>query len=246
MPVTIRDLLRDAAIENGALSQSENLSSGDAQFLLGRLNRMLDGWNAQREALYADQGVTFPLSPNLSPHTIGTPGATWDLPTGRPLSIESATLLLPSSTPTSYQPIHLRSAQWWYQAQSVPALSTDFPTDLYYEPSWPLGRLNFWPVPTAAYSVQLQIRRELAPVTYDDVFTMPPGYQTAITLSLAEDTCRALGRELSPVLVQQAALARHRIFVANVTPPRITTQDSGMPSGPASSQLPSWDYLIGS
>lgn len=246
MPITIRDLLRDAAIENGALSQSENLSSGDAQFLLGRLNRMLDGWNAQREALYAEQGVTYPLTPGLAVHTIGTPGATWDLPSGRPVSIESAMLILPSSTPQSYTPIRLGSAQAWYQAQTVPALATQYPTDLYYEPAWPLGRLYFWPVPTAAFSVQLQIRRELTAVDYDDTLTLPPGYQDAITLTLAEMTCRALGRELSPVLVQQAGMARHRIFVNNVTVPRIATQDSGMPSGNSAAQLPSWDYLIGS
>jgi hypothetical protein len=242
---TIRQIVNDAALEIGVVSIGDPPPAEITETLVFRLNRLLDEWNAQHEAMYAQQFLTYTLVPSLAPHTIGPTGATWTTPV-RPVSIESAQLVLDISNPSTYTPIRLRTAQWWGEVQMTPTLESGYPTDLYYEPAWPNGNLNFWVVPTIAYQVQLQVRRLFASVVSTDDFSLPPGYQSAVTLTLAEQSAVALGRELSGALVSRASQARARIFANNVEPRHLITQDSGMPTAQKSSTFPTFNYLIGS
>ena len=237
---TIRDICADALMEIGALAQGEAISDGDATFVLGKLNRLLDNWNAERQAVYAEQYATYTLVPGTSPHTIGPAASspTWTA-AQRPVSIDSVLLNLGGDV---YTPIRLRDAQW-YDAQLTPAITSDIPTDCYYNPAWPLGQLYFWPVPSTAYDVELQTRVVLANVTLPQTFTLPPGYQDAVTLTLAESLVPAFGRPGNADLSAAAAKARARIFANNVQTPRLRTQDAGMPvsGGPR----PYFNWLTG-
>jgi hypothetical protein len=161
------------------------------------------------------------------------------------VTIESASLVLNTSSPDVLTPITLRDAQWWAD-QSVPDLTSDIPTDLYYEPTWPNGSLYFWPVPTTAYDVELEIRTVLAQVTLVTSLTLPPGYEEALVLSLAEKCARPFGKELDQSLVRDADLARARIMANNVTTPRLHTRDAGMPHARPAGNFPTFNYLIGS
>src|SRR3972149_6140403 len=87
--MTIQDLCQDALLEIGVLAQGESIQAGDAAFTLGKLQRLLNSWNANRRAVYATTFVTNPLTPSLSPHTTGPTGATWTV-TQRPGSIAGA------------------------------------------------------------------------------------------------------------------------------------------------------------
>ena len=102
---------------------------------------------------------------------------------------------------------------------------------MYYSPDWPNGSLYFWPVPSVAYGVQLETRYVLSEITdadYATTFSMPPGYQRALTLTLAEDLAGPLPVTLSQALVQKAAMARAIVFANNNAPVRIKTRQSGM------------------
>jgi len=246
MAVTITQLCLDAAHElNVPDIDDVQFPPNLAQFFLLRLNRLLDAWNADHGASYAQQFVTYTLTPALSPHTIGPSGATFTTPGNRPVTIDGASLIYPSTPASAYMPINLRDAQWW-SAQQVPGLSTQDPTDLYYEPTWPNGSLYFWPVPNAAKDVELQFRRVLLEVALPDTFSLPPGYQDAITLTLAEMCQRSVGKPSRPDLRADAAMARARIFAVNIGTPTLCTQDSGMPSVTDSPNFPTWNYLTGS
>lgn len=230
MATTFRTIATEAAQEIGAIGAGATLSAEDASLLLGKIRRLLNNWNADRRAVYATAFATYTLVPNLSPHTIGPTGATWTA-TIRPVSIEGANLVLSNGgTPTNLQ-ITIRDAQWWL-AQTVPTIATTVPTGLYYQPDWPNGSLYFWPVPTAAYDVQLMIRVLLNDVPdLDTVFSLPPGYHDAIVLTTAEDSVSALWgpqTPIPPVVEKKAREARARIFDNNDTDPRIKTKDSGM------------------
>jgi hypothetical protein len=228
MPLTTRAVITQSLQDLGILAANEALSASDADFALQKLARLIDNWNAEREAVYVDRFETFTLTPSLSPHTIGPTAATWTA-TQRPVSIEAANLILPGS-PAVRTTINLRDVQW-YEGQSVPDLETTIPTDLYYAPTWPNGSLYFWPIPTAAYDVELQTRIVLAELALDDTFTMPPGYRDAITLTLAEELAPSYGQQIPERLALSAQQARARIFANNDQPRRISTADAGMPSG---------------
>ena len=226
MPLTAADICRAALLDLNVFEPSDSVSNDDLAFVLTKLNRILDNWNADRQATYADQFTQFTLTPSLSPHTIG-PTGTW-VTSQRPVSIEGASLVFPTANSPEVG-ITLRDAEW-YNSLSVPSLAGSTPTDLYYEPAWPNGRLNFYPVPSAAYKVSLWTRVVLAQLALTDTFTLPPGYWDALTLTLSENIAATYEKTVPALLSRQANDARARVFNANLEIPRLVTADSGMPS----------------
>jgi len=242
--MTIQDLCQDALLEIGVLAQGESISAGDAAFTLGKLRRLFNSWNANRRAVYATSFVTNTLVPALSPHTIGPSAATWTV-TQRPVSVEGATLVLTTSSPVANLPITIRDAVWW-DAQTVPDITSSVPTDLYYQPDWPNGKLFFWPVPDTAYDVQLMLRLVLVDtVALGNTFTLPPGYHEAVTLTLAASLCRSYGvpTQMAGEVAQEARLARAQVFGNNEQPVRIQTADAGLSGQPGT--RPTYNYLTG-
>jgi hypothetical protein len=238
---TTREILTDALVELGVYSIAQIPAAADLQVVLGRLNRLLDSWNAQGWAVYCQTFSTFTLIPSQQIVTIGPTAATPDwVVTQRPVEILGAAVVLDSVSPSVNQPINIRDAQWW-QGLTVPGVSTEFPTDLYYEPAWPLGRVHLWPVPTTAYGLQLQLRLVLAELALDDEFSLPPGYKDAIILTVAEQSARAFGRQVDASLRLDAQNARSVVFAVNDETPQLATSDFGMPKARRSA----WNYLTG-
>jgi len=228
--ITGLTIVRDALLEHGVVQLGTSPAPEDADFVLDKLNRIIDNWNAERGAVYCETLNLFTLIPNHGPHTIG--------PTGdfviaqRPVTIERGSLFIDA---TVQQPIDFMHDYVWWALQTVPALTSTFPTDAYYEPDWPNGQINFWPIGTGAQTVTLTLRTVLAAITLASTFSLPPGYQDAITLTLAEDIATAYRRAITPTLMQKANEARGRIFANNRIVPMLTTQDSGMPHARPSS-----------
>lgn len=221
--MTGRELVTDGFVELSIIGAGETLSPEDEAVGLGKLNRLFDNWNAEHQASYCSVFSTFTTAPSVSPQTIGPAGNF--VVTQRPVAIEGASLVVG----TTKTPIDLRD-QAWYRARAVPTLTTTNPTDLFYEPDWPLGKLYFYPVVSGAQTIELQIRALLAAFTLDTVVSLPFGYQDAITLTLAESLTTAYpGAVVSGDLKRLAREARARIFGNNTPIPRLQTRDAGMP-----------------
>lgn len=243
MAITYRNICFDALGELQMYQAGDVPAPEDLDFTQQKLVRLLDNWNADDRAVYAEVFDTFTLVPSLSPHTIGPSGATWTL-SQRPESIEGMSLILPATPNNVNIPIIVRDYQWW-MAQSVQALTTNYPTDCYYETDWPNGKLFFWPIPQAAYDVQLTRRTVLdSAFSISASFSLPPGYRDAITLTLAEDLVSSFGAAArpAPLLPQKAREARARVFGANAMVPRIATADYGMPTGAESATMTTFNY----
>lgn len=229
--MTWGDLWRDALLEIAVIDPLDPVPPEMLDLALLRTNGILNQWNATQEATYNVTFPTFTLTPLLSPHTIGPTGTF--TATSRPVAIIGANLQVGTGTNLVNLPIEVVDDAWWL-AQPVPNIQSGIPTQLYYSPDWPNGSLYFWPVPSVAYGVQLETRQVLAEVTsadYSTDFSMPPGYQRALTLTLAEDLTGPLPVQLSPKLVQKAAEARAIVFANNNAPVRIRTRQSGMMAG---------------
>lgn len=243
---TIRGICTDSLMELGVLAQGEAMTAETGDFMRRKLERLLNNWNAERCAVYATTFTSFTLSPSVSPHTIGPSAATFTV-TQRPVSIDGISLALPGAAPTVYVELTARD-EAWYRAQTVPDLSTDIPTDFFYEASWPNGEIYFWPVPDAAYDVRLTTRVVLDDaIALTDSFSLPPGYQDAITLTLAEESAVSFGTkavEAANLLAAHAQKARARIFANNDSTPTLATRDHGMPGRYAGIRS-NWNYLIG-
>lgn len=228
--MTVETLITETFRDLTVLAAGEPLDPTMAADGLSKLLRVLDDLNAERAGVYASSPQSFTMVPGTQPHTIGVTANSpdWVVTTARPVEIDQANLVLTNVSPAVYIPMNKRDAQWWSQL-IVPTLSTEIQTDFWYNPTWPNGNLYLWPVPSAAYDIQVWKRIVLAEVGLSDTFTMPQGYWSAITLTLGEYLAPSY-----PTAIPQpenAAKARARIMANNDVTPTLTTQDAGMPSG---------------
>lgn len=238
--VPVLTVLSDSLFELTSLSPGEPIEPGLGEFVLGRLNQIVDNWNAEREAVYAEEFLEFTFVPNQQTYTIGPNAADFNVSV-RPVSIELANVILNTNPPVTV-PINIRDYQWW-AGLSVRNVSGTYPSDLYYQPDWPNGQLNFYLIPTVAYGLELITRVTLAAFTIQGVMNLPPGYQNALMLTLAEDIAPSLGKQVSPKTETKARQARARIFENNSFVPQIATQDFGMPNN--NRNRTDWNYLNG-
>lgn len=231
--MTWSDLIRLSLIEIGAQDPIDPVDPNQQTIALFHLNGILGLWNARGETSYA---ATFPsntTTAGLNPHTIGPSSATWSA-TQRPVLILAAHQLQGSGTGQVRLPINIRDKDWWFSQQTVPNIQSGIVTDLYYDPTYPNGSIYFWPVPSAAVSIQLQVRLLLAAIAEADLGTdiaLPFGYEMALWLTLAESLVTPLTLPMPPELRGKASEARAVIFGVNNGPVRIRTRQSGVPGG---------------
>jgi hypothetical protein len=212
---TCLDVVTDALQEIGVYAPGEVPSGADAEFARGKLNRILGTFNAQKLWAYASVIASYDLVASTQSRTIGPTGNY--VVTPRPVRILNANLVN-GSTRT---PIEVRDSAWWMNITNRSI--TGLPTHLYYETSNPNGTLYFWPIPdSSSYDVELETRVVLSELaSLATTFTFPPGYQEALTLSLAEGLCAPFGRPLDAKLAEDARRARAAVQSLNSRPPRI-------------------------
>jgi hypothetical protein len=228
MSVKAIDIITEAMQELNLTSAVEVPSAEDAAYCLKKLNSILDEWSARRAYAFNVGFSLYTLMPNHQPHTIGPTGDF--VVTQRPVKIEAAALVLNNGTNVDL-PMTLRDDDWW-AAQQVKQISTSVPTDLYYSPDMPNGSLYLWPIPTTAYGIRLETWVQL-PVFADlntTSYNLAPGYQRALTLTLAENIAPAFGpsaMQIAAGMSAQAQSARKAIQGNNISSPRIASADFG-------------------
>lgn len=229
--IAIPDVLADAAQEI-RVNRAGRLEPGVAAWMLRKLNRIIDRWNATPGASISTPLVSYTPTLNHGPHTIGPAiGADWLLTEARPNAILGANVVLNTVTPAVRFPIRIRDVEW-FQDQPVQRLSSSIVTDLYYEPDWPNGNVNLWPIPSAAYPIELRTDAAFTAYGPTDTLYLPSAYPDAVILSLAEACASGLGQTASDDLKSAAAQARQMAFGATIPgPPNARTRDSGMPGG---------------
>lgn len=223
-------VVQNALIEAQWLAAGEPPEAQDAQFVLGKINDLLDEWSAQERYVYAYLFSLFTLTPNLSPHTIGpAAGATFSLPQ-RPVRIDGAAIVLQNANGTTTDiPVNTTRDKDWWNFVRIKNLANSIPTDLYYEPDIPNGSLFFWPVPNTNYQCRIESWEVVAQFkTLNDALLLPPAYRKAITLSIAEELDGP--RSEDPKLAHKAAEAREACWSNNSQSPTMSTMAAGMPT----------------
>jgi hypothetical protein len=237
MPATIRDLVTSAYRELGIAPLVGDLPAELASLGLNTLNTFLDQWNAEHSMLFADLFSTFTLTIGLNPHTIGPTGATWTL-TQRPTEILGAVVI----DGDTRIPVDVTMTREEFQALGDQTVTSDYPTRIYYNPTYPNGSIYFNFDPSAAHSVELLTRRQLSSVVLNDTWSYPQGYEAAIKHTLKELLAGMpmFASASAPDVSEQARKARSVIFDNNTRTPSICTADSGLMRGGSD-----YDYRVG-
>lgn len=232
--MTAKDLVIEALIELGVPNAAGVPNGEDVDLGLTWLNGILDTWNAKREGVYADVLTTYPLTPSLQPHTIGPTGTF--VVTQRPEEIQGANYIVNSQR----TPIGILTIDQWRRIASY-ALTGSYQIYLYYQRDWPNGKLYFWPVVSAANTLEIQTRMLLTALTLPTTFTMPPGYHVALRQTLAEALGPSFLIQPSESTMRLGREARALIFGNNIVMPTLQTRDAGMPGSSGGT----YNYLTG-
>lgn len=244
--VTGMDVCVAAMQELGVLAASETPSGDDADFVLSKLNRLIDNWNARQENIYTSEFLTFTLIANTQPLTIGPSASSPNFTvTQRPVSIDAANVILNNVSPSVRVPLNVHNDPKWWMNVSVPGVETTLSSDLYYQPTWPLGRIYLWCEQTYPYDLELLCRLVLAEAVFATNLVMPQGYWDAMVLTLAENIAAPFRRKIDPNLSMRAREARAQIQANNTVVPSISTIDPGMPVRQSGSKRSNFNYLNG-
>ncbi len=231
------DIITAALYEIEIYAGNESPNAPDSDWVLQKLQRIIDRFNARKPMIFNMNFTLFTLPAGSNPFTIG-PGATFDV-NQRPVSIPSIGLIL-AGTPGVELPMNSRDDDWWANNR-IKGLTSTFPTDYYYSPGWDVqsdgsqwGQIYFWPEPTASHQIRIQSRQVLGEyLAVTDDFTMPPGYWDLIVYELAITIAPSFGKSGSPaipLLIASRKEALKAIQVNNISSPRLAsdapTQDS--------------------
>lgn len=248
-PITFQALCTMAMKEINVIAPGELPDPQELQDVADVGNLLFDSWNAQRAMIYAVQLLTFAWSGAGNPQTIGPAGSgpnganpNFVITGSRPVRIKNANWILTATSPVVRYPLEERDSDWWatQRVQTIPGI---VPTDYYYRPDSPAGSFFLWPVPNVNGSVEFEIETIFqGAAILTTQFNMPPGYDLAYRLTLAELICSMFEKQPTPTLVGSALLARQAVRGLNAMPPRINLDDFGH-SGKA---LPTFNYRTGS
>lgn len=207
-----RDIIVDALRELGVLAATETPTADDAAFALRAMNRLFDGWAAERLTIYQLGQSPFAIANGTREYAVA---AGDDIDREWPVYPQKVTLIDSSVSSTREVPLwHLTDAAW----MSVPDKEqSGTPTCWWVDHQWPVGYIYLWPVPNSdTLSGVLYAPQAVSEVTsLNQVFSLPPGWRRAIIKNLAMELAPSYDRPLSPELAMAAVESKATIKRAN-------------------------------
>jgi hypothetical protein len=220
---TVGTLLQESLFTAGVTGKGQQPDADDMVKALDQLNKLVNAWNVTREHLFVLQTMTVP-STGAQFYTIG-PGGNFDTLTDqRPARIESAFIRLNLTGPPTTAvdiPLNIIYAQEDYDTIALKQLGSLSDT-LYYQTTFPLGKLFFYPIPAASvYGLFITFPQRVANYTtaqYSSQITLPLEYLDALEDILALRLCKKYGFQPSQELKVQAKEAMQVLEAANFQP----------------------------
>lgn len=220
--VSANDIITLALKEAGVLGVGQSPLAEDINDAFLLLNGMIAQWQRRRPMVYHLVDVSKQAT-GAGSYTIGSGG---DFNTARPAAINSAFVRQTNGSATVDYPLAVLSSREDYNdivSKSVQSL----PMAVYYDASYPLGTLYFWPVPTSLYQLHVTVYESLPKFTnLASQLSLPPEYFEALHYNLACRLRPAYQLPPDPTLVQLAKSALDTVKMANTQVPHLK-----MPAG---------------
>lgn len=214
---TASQVITRAAQSIRYLARGEVLSAQDANDGLTAFNAMLDSWSNENLFSYVVLERSFTLTVGTSAYTIGTGGT---LNVTRPLDITQAYV---QDTNANNFLMNIRTRDWWNQiGNRGSTITSQIPTDLFYDPQFPLGVINIFPTPLLGYTVFYDsTQQQVDPSALTTTISMPEGYERAYVLNLAIEMVSAgfpcmLSDKDYATLIENASRAKANVKRTNI------------------------------
>jgi hypothetical protein len=182
---------------------------------LAVLNDMIDGWNAERQAIFTTRSDDFPYVLGKQSYTLGT-GGDFNIP--RPARIDAmSTILLNNPANPVEVPMAMYSVEDWQTQVPVKVVNGSIPLICYDDGGFPLRTLNFWPIPNEQpNAVRIYSWQALTqPAALASVIAFPPGYAEAFRYNLAVRLAAEFASTLSPTVATIAIASLARLKTMN-------------------------------
>jgi hypothetical protein len=218
---TAIDLIKLMLKKARVLGRGDILGPELAQDSLDTVNLMLDSWSLDKLFVYVEELHRF-VTTGAEVYTIG-PGGDFDIP--RPNDLTSAYTQVEG---VSYPMEILRNGQQ-YDNIRLKSLSQTWPSVVWYEKTYPLGLLHFWPL--GPYEVNLRFTKALQ--QFPKLTTpveLPTGYKKVLVDAGAVELAQANNTEISPLVLQSATNGIMRLKRSNSQQTTRSVEASAMSS----------------
>ena len=206
----------------GIVSPGEALKASDASDGLAVLNSLLDAWKLERLYAYATATIQHTTVGETASLTIGPTG---DIVVAeRPERFEDGCFYR-SNGGIDYPLTQANEAD--YNRVPFKAVTTLSPTGFEYTPSYPVGRLQFYPRIPSGVVLNLIVQQRIS--AFADVNTeydLPAGYERALRFTFAEEVAANYEREIPPTVARNAQQARRLLKRSNFSVPQLQVSET--------------------
>lgn len=210
---TAAEICQSALEDLGVLGSGQTMASGDLDICFRALNQLMDQYAAERLMIYTITGTTWTIAANDGTYTVGAAG---NVVIARPVFISHVNYRNTATTPVLELPLKLLTDDEWANTP-LKTLTSVLPIAAYYNPTYPLGTLELWPVPTSSTLTGVLYAPQQAGrfTASSDTVSLPPGYERFLVKSLALDVAAKFGAVPSPAIIQAARDARAVVKASN-------------------------------
>lgn len=223
---TALDVITGAFRKIGVYAQGETISAADGAAALDALNGFLDILSLQHFSVYNNIETTFSMAPGKSSYTVGIGG---DVNVERPLRITRAY----SRITTGSSPVDFPCDIWpieQYADIGMKGQPGPWPKVLYYNTSFPLAQLIFWPVPNQVAEFHFWSDQVLSTLSLAQQLNLPRGYYLYLQYALAELLAPDYGMPVPPDVRRMAADFRAALKSLNARPQQEAPIDAAIVS----------------
>jgi hypothetical protein len=207
---TALTLITDALIEHGVIGAGDDPQPEDAALCLRKLNQILQRLSTSRLAFPTLTEISVPLT-GAESYTVGPTGV---ITVARPVTVNSVTAL--DSAGMEYAVKAITRAEW--DSIGLKSATGGPPECVWYEATNTNGVIHVYPVSTG-YTLKMDCQVLLSSfASVHDQLALPEGYESLLTLMLADDIGPAFGRETSRDLFRRLRTALNGIKVVNAEP----------------------------
>jgi hypothetical protein len=215
---TAGDMIQSSLEKMGTYAAGEIMSAADSSRGLTVLNQMMDSWSNERLTCYANLQQSVTLIVNQYQYTIGPGG---DINGTRPLDIlvSPGTCYVQDSNGNRYNLDVIQQPEW-NQIGNINAVTANFPNTLFYDPQFPLGIINIYPIPNISWTLFFISRLQLADLSdLEASLSLPPGYEKAIVDNLTLELIpyfKGDGFQVPPLWMKQAGESKGNVKRTNI------------------------------
>jgi hypothetical protein len=211
--MTTSELITASLQRLGVIDADETPTGTEMNDALDRLNDLIDAWGTERLSMYTSSRTTWPITSGTAAYAIG-PGSVVNR--ARPVYVDDIRFIDTSQDPDLEMPLSRLTVEG-YAAIPQKALTSNYPTCVYYNLTYPTGTLTFWMVPTST-TLQGVIYAPVAvtELALSDTISLPPGYRRFLRDALAVELAPEYAVQPAPALMQSAIESKADVKRANI------------------------------